>query len=163
MSTMTFVNLPVKDLARSKEFFTSLGFGFNEQFGDDNTACLVISDLAFVMLHVEPTFAQFTQQEIVDTSQSREVLVGLSADSRGEVDALVDKAVAGGGRMLGAGPRRAPVVLDLHGPVRRPRRLTVSKTSWQQSPCPLSSWWPTSWPADAWASRAPALPARPAA
>jgi len=101
VSTMTFVNLPVKDLARSKEFFTSLGFGFNEQFGDDNTACLVISDLAFVMLHVEPTFAQFTQQEIVDTSQSREVLVGLSAQGRGEVDALVDKAVAGGGKMLG--------------------------------------------------------------
>jgi predicted lactoylglutathione lyase len=101
VSTMTFVNLPVKDLARSKEFFTSLGFGFNEQFGDDNTACLVISDLAFVMLHVEPTFAQFTRQEIVDTSQSREVLVGLSAQSRGEVDALVDKAVASGGEMLG--------------------------------------------------------------
>ena len=101
MSTMTFVNLPVKDLARSKQFFTSLGFGFNEQFGDDSTACLVLSDLAFVLLHVEPTFAQFTQQEVADTSKTREVLIGLSADSRGAVDELVDRAVAGGGQSLG--------------------------------------------------------------
>jgi len=99
--TMTFVNLPVKDLARSKEFFTGLGFGFNEQFGDENTACLVISDLAFVMLHVEPTFAQFTQQQVADTSKTREVLIGLSANSREEVDTLVEKAVGGGGQALG--------------------------------------------------------------
>jgi uncharacterized protein len=99
--TMTFVNLPVKDLARTKEFFTGLGFGFNEQFGDENTACLVISDLAFVMLHVEPTFAQFTQQQIADTSKTREVLIGLSANSREEVDKLIEKAVTGGGHVLG--------------------------------------------------------------
>jgi predicted lactoylglutathione lyase len=98
---MTFVNLPVKDLARTKEFFTGLGFGFNEQFGDENTACLVISDLAFVMLHVEPTFAQFTQQQIADTSKTREVLIGLSANSREEVDKLIEKAVTGGGHVLG--------------------------------------------------------------
>ena len=101
MSTMTFVNLPVKDVARSKEFFTGLGFSFNEQFGDENTACLVISDLACVMLHAEPTFATFTQQEIADTSKTREVLVGLSANNREEVDKLVEKAVAGGGQALG--------------------------------------------------------------
>ncbi len=96
-----FVNLPVADLAAAKAFYGGLGFGFNEQFGDENTACLVISGLACVMLHAEPTFATFTQQEIADTSKTREVLVGLSANSRQEVDKLVDKAVAGGGQALG--------------------------------------------------------------
>lgn len=101
MPTMTFVNLPVKDLAKTKEFFNGLGFSFNEQFGDENTACLVISDLACAMLHVEPSFARFTEQEVADTSKTREVLIGLSADSRGEVDTLVERAVAGGGKALG--------------------------------------------------------------
>jgi uncharacterized protein len=101
MSRMTFINLPVKDVARSKEFFTSLGFEFNEQFGDETTACLVISDQAFAMLHEEPSFARFTEQPVVDTSQAREVLIGLSATSREDVDTLTEKAVAGGGRALG--------------------------------------------------------------
>ncbi len=101
MSRMTFVNLPVKDLARTIEFFTSLGFSFNEQFSDENTACLVISDEAFAMLHVEPVFKEFTQQDVTDTSTSREVLIGLSADSREEVDQLVESAVASGGEAFG--------------------------------------------------------------
>jgi uncharacterized protein len=101
MSRMTFINLPVKDVARSKEFFTGLGFEFNEQFGDETTACLVISDQAFAMLHEEPSFARFTEQPVVDTSQAREVLIGLSATSREDVDTLTEKAVAGGGRALG--------------------------------------------------------------
>jgi predicted lactoylglutathione lyase len=101
MSRMTFVNLPVKDLAGTIDFFTGLGFSFNEQFSDENTACMVISDEAFAMLHVEPVFKEFTQQDVTDTSTSREVLIGLSADSREEVDQLVDKAVASGGQAFG--------------------------------------------------------------
>lgn len=101
MSRMTFVNLPVKDVARSKQFFTGLGFEFNGEFGDGTTACLVISDHAFAMLHEEPAFARFTEQPVVDTSQAREVLIGLSATSREEVDTLTEAAVAGGGTALG--------------------------------------------------------------
>jgi uncharacterized protein len=101
MARKTFINLPVRDLGRTKEFFGALGFGFEEQFGDDDTACMVISDEAYAMLHAEPRFREFTQQEVTDTSRSREVLVGLSADSRDEVDVLVDKAVANGAESLG--------------------------------------------------------------
>jgi predicted lactoylglutathione lyase len=100
-TTMTFVNLPVKDLARRKDFFAGLGFGFDEQLGDEHTACLVISDLACVMLHVEPTFAQLTEQRVTDTSLSREVLIGLSADSRAEVDEVVEEAARRGGGAVG--------------------------------------------------------------
>ena len=78
MSTKTFVNLPVKDVAKTVEFFTTLGFSFNQQFSDENTKCMVISDDAYAMLHAEPAFKSFTQQDITDTSKSREVIVGLS-------------------------------------------------------------------------------------
>jgi uncharacterized protein len=101
MSTKTFINLPVKDLAKTIEFFTTLGFSFNQQFSDENTTCMVISDDAYAMLHVEPVFKGFTQKDITDTSKSREVIVGLSAESKQQVDDLVDKAVGGGGQALG--------------------------------------------------------------
>ena len=101
MSPTTFVNLPVKDLRRTVDFFSGLGFSFNEQFSDESTTCMIFNDSSYAMLHVEPVFKTFTQQDVTDTSQSREVIIGLSADSREQVDDLVGKAVAGGGEALG--------------------------------------------------------------
>jgi predicted lactoylglutathione lyase len=101
MSMKTFVNLPVKDLAKTNEFWTKLGFSFNEQFSDENASCMIISDDAYAMLVVEPFFQGFTQKEIADTSKSSEVIVGLSAESREQVDDLADKALAGGAEALG--------------------------------------------------------------
>jgi predicted lactoylglutathione lyase len=102
MSRMTFINLPVKDLAKSTEFFTRLGFSFDPMFTDENATRMIISDDTSVMLAVEPFFTGFIEpQEIVDTSKSREVLVGLSAESREEVDDLADKALAAGAEGLG--------------------------------------------------------------
>jgi predicted lactoylglutathione lyase len=101
MSMKTFVNLPVKDLAKTTEFWTKLGFSFNEQFSDENAACMIISDDAYAMLVVEPFFRGFTQKEIADTSKSSEVIVGLSAESREQVDDLADKALEGGAEALG--------------------------------------------------------------
>lgn len=102
MSTKTFINLPVKNLPKTIEFFTSLGFSFNEQFGDESTACMVISEDSYAMLHIEASFKGFIEgQEIADTAKVREVLIGLSADTREQVDTLVDNAVAAGGQSLG--------------------------------------------------------------
>jgi uncharacterized protein len=102
MAMMTFVNLPVKDLPKAKEFFTSIGFSFDEQFSDENASRLIISDEASVMLESEPFFQGFiAPQEIADTSKSREVIVGLSAESREHVDELTDKAVLAGAEELG--------------------------------------------------------------
>jgi predicted lactoylglutathione lyase len=93
-----FVNLAVRDLEKSKAFFSSLGFGFNPKFTDDNAACMVVSDEAFVMLLTEPFFKGFTKREICDTSKHTEALVALSCGNRAEVDELVKKAIAAGGR-----------------------------------------------------------------
>ena len=101
MSRNTFINLPVKDLARTTRFFNQVGFSFNQQFTNEDATCMIISDETFAMLVVEPFFKVFTQQDITDTSTSREVIVGLSAESKQEVDERVDKALAAGGQSLG--------------------------------------------------------------
>ncbi|GAA2477070.1 VOC family protein [Streptomyces gobitricini] len=97
MPQMIFVNLPVKDLETSKAFWSKMGYSFNEQFSDDRTACLVISDTIFVMLLTEPRFKDFTKKEIADAARSTEAIFALSADSRDRVDQLCDAALASGG------------------------------------------------------------------
>ena len=92
-----FINLAVKDLKRSMDFFSSLGFTFNPKFTDENAACMVISGEAFVMLLTEPFFKGFTTREPANTATHTEALIALSCESRSEVDALVKKALAAGG------------------------------------------------------------------
>ncbi len=92
-----FVNLPVRDLERSKGFFANLGFSFNRQFSDEKAACMVVSDEAYVMLLAEPFFKTFTRRAVCDTSTHTEGLFALSCESRAEVDEIVRKAVAAGG------------------------------------------------------------------
>jgi uncharacterized protein len=97
MATKIFVNLPVKDLPKSKEFFGKLGFSFNPQFTDDKAACLVIGDNIFAMLLTEPFFKTFTKKDIADASKSTEAIIALDAQSRQQVDEIVKKAVEVGG------------------------------------------------------------------
>src|SRR5215510_261649 len=92
-----FVNLPVKNLKKSMEFFSKLGFSFNAQFTDDTAACMMVSDDIYVMLLTHPKFKTFTPREICDTAKNTEVLVCLSSASRSEVDEMVRKARAAGG------------------------------------------------------------------
>jgi len=96
-SRKLFVNLPVRDLKKSMDFFSALGFTFNPQFTDDNAACMIISDEAFVMLLAESFFRTFTDREPCDTSKYTESLLALSCSSRAEVDELVRKAIDAGG------------------------------------------------------------------
>jgi uncharacterized protein len=97
MSTKIFVNLPVKDLDKSKAFYGALGYTFNPQFTDETAACMVISEDIFAMLLTEAKFREFTPRAVADATKVTEVLVALSAESRDKVSELVDKAVAAGG------------------------------------------------------------------
>lgn len=97
MSTQIFVNLPVKNLKQSIEFFTQLGFQFNPQFTDDTATCMIVSENIFVMLLTHEKFKTFTPNPICDAKQSTEVLVCLSAESREKIDEMVRKAIAAGG------------------------------------------------------------------
>jgi len=93
-----FVNLSVRDLARSMDFFSKLGFTFNPQFTNETAASMVVSDEAYVMLLTESMFKTFTKRQICDTSSHSEGLFALSCESRAEVDELVSKALAAGGK-----------------------------------------------------------------
>ena len=97
----TFINLPVKNLNETTEFFSQLGFGFDDDFSGEECACMVIADGSFAMLVVESFFQQFTTKDIADTSKTTEVVTALSADSRDEVDEIMSKALnAGGGEPI---------------------------------------------------------------
>jgi predicted lactoylglutathione lyase len=100
---MIFVNLPVQDLSKTVDFFTQLGFEFNQQFTDENATCMVISEQAYVMLLVRPYFATFVTKEVGDPADQTAGIIGLSAESREEVDTLVDKALE-----LGGAPAKEP-------------------------------------------------------
>ena len=99
MQRQIYVNLPVKDLQRSTDFFTQLGFSFNSEYTDDNAACLEIADNIFAMLLKIEFFQTFTRKNICDATQSTEVLLCISCERRDEVDSLVEKARHAGGRV----------------------------------------------------------------
>lgn len=93
-----FINLAVRHLGRSREFFTRLGFEFDARFSDDNAACMTVSSEAFVMLLTEPFFKTFTKKEPCNTATRTECLLALSCETREEADRLVDTAIAAGGQ-----------------------------------------------------------------
>lgn len=98
LARQIYVNLAVRDLQKSKEFFSSLGFSFNPKFSDDKALCMIVNDQAFVMLLSEPFFRTFTKREPCDTTKYTEGLFALSCPSRPAVDEMVRKAVASGGK-----------------------------------------------------------------
>ncbi len=101
MATKIFVNLPVKDLDKSKEFFTKIGFSINLQFTDEKAACVVISEDIYAMILREEFFKTFIpKKEIADATKTTEVLMALSADSKEKVDEMADKALAAGASKL---------------------------------------------------------------
>ncbi|WP_020208181.1 VOC family protein [Gilvimarinus chinensis] len=97
MPDKIFVNLPVKNLTTSIEFFRGLGFEFDPQFTDDNATCMIVNDNIFVMLLTETYFKNFTSKQLCNTRTDIETLVALSCASRDEVNQLVDRGVSLGG------------------------------------------------------------------
>jgi predicted lactoylglutathione lyase len=97
MSKLIFVNLPVADLPAARAFYEAIGFTNNPAFSDETAACMVLTDVIHVMLLTHAKFAQFTPRKIADAKATSEVLICISADSREEVDAITEKALAAGG------------------------------------------------------------------
>ena len=118
---MIFVNLPVKDLAASTAFFTELGFEFDPGFTGDGAACMVVDQNIYVMLLAQERFRDFINGEISDATKATEVLTCLSAESRQQVDELVARAIAAGGKpwkpAISQGPMYGGSFQDLDGHV----------------------------------------------
>lgn len=96
-TTGLFVNLPVSDVARTRAFYTALGFEINEAFSNDKAVAVILGEHQFAMLLQRDFFRTFTQLEIADPTQSVQCLVAIQFDTKGEVDAVVEAALANGG------------------------------------------------------------------
>jgi predicted lactoylglutathione lyase len=94
MKTDIYINLPVKDLNKTKAFFSELGFNYNPAFTDENAACMILNEHASVMLLKESFFKTFIKKEIADAHKSTEVLLAIMLKSRNEVDEFVTKALS---------------------------------------------------------------------
>jgi predicted lactoylglutathione lyase len=98
VTTKIFVNLPVKDLGKTVNFFIKLGFKLNPKFTDENATCMIVTEDILVMLLVEKFFKIFTKKEICNTARNTEVIIALSAESKENVDEMINKAVEAGGK-----------------------------------------------------------------
>ena len=97
METQIFLNLPVKELSKSIQFFTELGFSFNPKFTNDKGTCMIIGDKSFAMLLTEELYKTFTKKAICDASKSSEVLISISVENREKVDETIAKVIKAGG------------------------------------------------------------------
>lgn len=96
---MLFVNIPVRDVKASKEFFRKLGFPFNPKFTDDQTAaCMLIGEHAFAMLLSREKFAEFSKLPMADPATHALALYCFGVASRADVDKVAAAAIAAGGR-----------------------------------------------------------------
>lgn len=99
MTKNIFVNLPIKDMEQSQNFFSNLGYTFNPQFTNDQGACLVLGENIFVMLLVESYFQTFIDKKICNTKTTTEVLLAISAESKDEVDTMMERVSESGGKV----------------------------------------------------------------
>jgi len=97
MAKQIFINLAVKDLQRSMDFYTALGFTNNPQFSDDNGKCMVWCENIFVMILTHEKFATFATKPIADTKTNLAGLFSLSVDSIDEVNIIVNNGIEAGG------------------------------------------------------------------
>lgn len=131
-----FVNLPVTDLPGSMRFFAALGFTFDPRFTNEQAACMIVSDKAWVMLLQRPFFETFTDNQLCDTASHTEALIAFSCQSAEEVDRMVALALEHGGRS--ARPRQDLGFMvswsfyDLDGHHWEPLFMDMSKVPWLQ-------------------------------
>jgi hypothetical protein len=98
MITNIFVNLPVKDLNKSKAFFEAIGATINKQFTDETAASVVLGGNIFAMIMTHEKYRTFTSKTISDANKTSEVIIALGVDSKDEVNRIVEAAVKAGGK-----------------------------------------------------------------
>ena len=133
MSKQVYINLPVKDLNKSTEFYIALGFTKNADWSNDDASCMVFSDNIFIMLLTHDFYSKFTTKTIPDLTQSSSALIALSMDSKEEVQNFADIAKANCGSYFEAEPNKGLdfmfglEVTDLDGHTLEPFFMDLSK------------------------------------
>jgi len=103
MTKQIWLNLPVKDVAASKAFFSKIGFPFNEKHDTPSSTCMLVGEGNFViMLFEESLFSSFSQNSLTDTKSSSEILISIDAESVTELNELAQKVKEAGGNVFSA-------------------------------------------------------------
>lgn len=101
MTKELWLNFPVKDVNKTKEFFTKIGFSLNEKQTNETMACFNVGEKNItVLFFAEETFKGFTKSEISNTKSGAEVLISFDAESREEVDEMASKVFDAGGTIF---------------------------------------------------------------
>jgi predicted lactoylglutathione lyase len=101
MTKQIWLNLPVKNIEKSKKFFSSIGFSFNEEYCNDQSACMLVGEKNFVvMLFEESMFVSFVQKTLLASPMHAEMLISIDAESRHEVEELAKKVNDAGGKIF---------------------------------------------------------------
>ena len=98
MKSQIFINLPVKELEKSFNFYTKMGFANNPQFSDDSAKCMVFSEEIFVMLLTHDRFKTFISKPITDVSKTTSTLLSISVESLDKVNEISNNAISAGGK-----------------------------------------------------------------
>ncbi|MBZ9755376.1 VOC family protein [Mesorhizobium sp. ESP6-5] len=98
MTKMIFINLPVRDLQAATNFYLAIGGTLNPRFSNDQASSVMFSDAIGVMLLTHQHYCQFTTRQIGDARRDSQMLIALTASSKDEVNATIEKGVAAGGR-----------------------------------------------------------------
>ena len=131
MSKMIFVNLPVRDLAKSTAFYEAVGATRNPQFSDETASCMVFSETIHAMLLTHDKYRMFTQRPIADAHKTSAVLIAMTVENRDDVDGIVDRAAATGGV---ADPNRNRITASCMAAVTKTRTAMSGKSSGWQVP-----------------------------
>ena len=97
MSKKVFINLPVKDLKKSMDFYTAIGFTNNPIFTDETAACMVLTDEIYVMLLTHPKFEEFSTKKLIDAKTSIGVINSIGLDTLEEMNSMADAGLKAGG------------------------------------------------------------------
>lgn len=101
MTKQIWLNLPVKNIEKSKKFFSSIGFSFNEEYCNEQSACMLVGEKNFVvMLFEESMFVSFVQNTLLASPMHAEMLISIDAESRHEVEELAKKVNDAGGKIF---------------------------------------------------------------
>jgi uncharacterized protein len=94
-----YINLPVANLPKSIEFYKAIGFAQNLSFTDDNASAMNYGDEFTIMLLTHGFIRNYIgSKKIANAHETTELLSALQFDSRSEVDAFFEKAIAAWGK-----------------------------------------------------------------
>jgi uncharacterized protein len=95
IGTSIYLNLPVRDVAATRAYWTTVGVRIAEDYSDENAVALSFSPHVTVMFLGQEFYAKFLNgKPIADTAAANGSIIALDAATREDVDAFVDAALA---------------------------------------------------------------------